>query len=200
MRKPSLIPGGALAFLLFLAPAAGHSQSGAVAPAAAQSSRQSAATGAAPTASASSPSAAQTQAAPIANAKPAEVWTNEDVGKLSGDGVSVVGKPASRNASSTSAKPKGYSMEKDPNWYRKQLQPLQAEIEQLNAQIEKTKAFLSGDHVNDTSGTVRAYYSAAGNPKDQLQKLEARRDKDVATVNDLLDRARHNDIPPGALR
>jgi hypothetical protein len=33
-----------------------------------------------------------------------------------------------------------------------------------------------------------------------LKKLEARRDKDVATVNDLLDRARHNDIPPGALR
>ena len=199
MRKPWLFFGGALAFLLFLAPVTGHAQSGAATPAAAQSSQQPAAASPAPAPAMSSTSVAQSQAAPIANAKPAKVWTNEDMGKLNG-GVSVVGKPPSPNASSTSAKPRGYSMEKDPNWYRKQLQPLQAEIDQLNEQIEKTKAFLSGDHVNDTSGTVRAYYSAAGNPKDQLQKLEARRDKDVATVNDLLDRARHNDIPPGALR
>jgi hypothetical protein len=190
MRKPSLFFGGALAFLLFLAPVTGHAQSGTAAPAAASP---------APAPAVSSTSVAQSQAAPIANAKPAKVWTNEDMGKLSG-GVSVVGKPPSPNASSTSAKPRGYSMEKDPNWYRKQLQPLQAEIDQLNAQIEKTKAFLSGDHVNDTSGTIRAYYGVPGNPQDQLKKLEARRDKDVATVNDLLDRARHNDIPPGALR
>jgi hypothetical protein len=199
MRKPSLISGGALAFLLFLAPVTGHSQSSADAPPAAQSSQQPAAS-AAPTAAASSTSAAQSPTAPVPSTKPAKVWTNEDMGKLSGDGVSVVGKPASPNTGSTSAKPRGYSMEKDPNWYRKQLQPLQAEIEQLNAQIEKTKAFLSGEHVNDTSGTVLAYYTAAGNPKDQLQKLETRRDKDVAKVNDLLDRAWQNDIPPGALR
>ena len=198
MRRPSLFFGGALAFLLFLAPVTGRSQSGAAAPASAQSSQQPATASPAP--AASSTPAAQSQAAATPKAKPTKVWTNEDVGKLSGDGVSVVGKPASPNTSSTSAKPRGYSMEKDPNWYRQQLQPLQAEIEQLNAQIEKTKAFLSGDHINDTSGTVRAYYGVPGNPQDQLKKLEARRDKDVATVNDLLDRARHNDIPPGALR
>lgn len=198
MRRPS-IPGGVLAFLLFLAPLTGHSQSGAAAPASAQSSQQPAAS-AAPAAAASSTSAAQTKAAATPKAKPAKVWTNEDMSKLTGDGVSVVGKPPSSNASSTSAKPRGYSMEKDPNWYRKQLQPLRAEIDQLNAQIEKTKAFLSGDHVNDTSGTIRAYYGVPGNPQDQLKKLEARRNKDVAKVNDLLDRARQNDIPPGALR
>jgi len=198
VRKPWLFFGGALAFIPFLAPVTGQSQSGAAAPAAAQSSQQPAAASAAPPVS--STPAAQPQPAPIANAKPSKVWTNEDLGKLSGDGVSVVGKPASPNTSSTSAKPRGYSMEKDPNWYRKQLQPLQAEIDQLNTQIEKTKAFLSGDHVNDTSGTVLAYYGFPGNPQDQLKKLEARRDKDVAKVDDLLDRARHNDIPPGALR
>jgi hypothetical protein len=200
VRKPWLFFGGALAFLLFLAPVTGHSQSGAAAPAAGQSSQQPTAANAAPAPAVSSTPAAQSQPTPIANAKPAKVWTNEDVGKLSGDGISVVGKPASPNTSSTSAKPRGYSMEKDPNWYRKQLQPLQAEIDQLNAQIEKTKAFLSGDHVNDTSGTIRAYYGLPGNPQDQLKKLESRRDKDVATVNDLLDRARRNDVPPGALR
>ena len=204
MRKPSLFPGGALALVLALAPVAGHSQSGADPAASAQQSSQqsSAQPAAASTAPAPvpAPASAQSQAAPIPNAKPAKVWTNEEVGALH-DGLSVVGKNGPQNASSTSAKPKGYSMEKDPNWYRKQLQPLQAEIDQLDVQIEKTKAFLSGEHVNDTSsGTVRAYYSAAGNPQEQLQKLEARRDKDVTKVNDLLDRARHNDIPPGALR
>lgn len=199
MRKPSLFPGGALAFLLFLAPVTGHSQSGAAAPAPAESSRQPAAS-VAPAGAASSTSAAGSRAAATPKARPAKVWTNEDMGKLSGDGISVVGKSPTPNASATSARPRGYSMEKDPNWYRKQLQPLQAEIEQLNAQIEKTKAFLGGDHVKDTSGTVQAYYTAAGNPKDQLQKLETRRDKDVAKVNDLLDRARQNDLPPGALR
>ena len=200
MRKPSLFLDGALAFLLFLAPVMGRSQSSAAAAAAGQSSQQPTAANVAPAPAAYSTPAAQSQAAPIVNAKPAKVWTNEDVGKLSGDGISVVGKPASPNTSSTSAKPRGYSMEKDPNWYRKQLQPLQAEIDQLNTQIEKTKAFLSGDNVNDTSGTVLAYYGFPGNPQDQLKKLQARRDKDVAKVDDLLDRARHNDIPPGALR
>lgn len=91
-------------------------------------------------------------------------------------------------------------MEKDPNWYRKQLQPLQAEINKLDAQIEKTKAFLSGERVNDAPASYGAYYGTAGNPQEQLQKLEDQRAKDVAKVNDLLDRARHNEIPPGDLR
>jgi hypothetical protein len=190
MRKPSLFHGGALAFLLFLAPVTSHSQ--AAAPASEPPSQPPAATGAAP-------ATAHTQAALVPNAKPAKVWTNDEIGALH-DGVSVVGKNASQSTSATSAKPKGYSMEKDPEWYRKQLQPLQAEIDQLNALIEKTKAFLNGDRVNDTSGTVLAYYSVPGNPQDQLQRLEARRDKDVAKVNELLDRARHKDNPPGALR
>jgi hypothetical protein len=151
---------------------------------------------------ASSPSASpQSQAAPIPKAKPAKVWTNDEVNVLkNGPGVSVVGKSAPQNASATSTKVKGYSQEKDPNWYRQQLQPLQAEIDGLNAQIEKTKAFLNGDKVNDQPASTHAYYGVAGNPQDQLEKLEAKRDKDVEKVNDLLDRARHNDIPPGALR
>ena len=139
--------------------------------------------------------------APPANVKPTKVWTNDEVDSLRRESsVSIVGKSGQQAVRPSSAKPKGYSMEKDPNWYRRQLQPLQAEIDQLDAQIEKTKAFLSGERVNDAPASQGAYYGLAGNPQEQLRKLEGRRDKDVAKVNDLLDRARHNDIPPGDLR
>jgi hypothetical protein len=111
--------------------------------------------------------------------------------------VSVVGNRTPQNASATS---KGYSLEKDPGWYRRQLAPLRAEIEKLDGQIEQTKAFLSGEKVSDPPAPFRAYFSAAGNPQDQLKRMEARRQADAAKVDDLLDLARHNSIEPGALR
>jgi len=141
---------------------------------------------------------AQAQAAPIANAKPAKVWTNDEIDTLPNNhSVSVVGNRTPQSASSTS---KGYSLEKDPAWYRRQLAPLRAEIEKLDGQIEQTKAFLSGEKVNEQPASVRAYFTVPGNPQGQLKQMEARRQADAAKVDDLLDQARHNGIEPGALR
>jgi hypothetical protein len=138
------------------------------------------------------------QAAPIANAKPAKVWTNDEIDTLHNkEGVSVVGNRAPQNLSATQ---KGYSLEKDPAWYRRQLAPLRAEIEKLDGQIEQTKAFLSGEKVNDQPPSYRAYFSVPGNPQGQLKQMEGKRQADEAKVDDLLDRARHNGIDPGALR
>jgi hypothetical protein len=193
MRVTAFFHFGALVFLFATAPGPSYGQSTAPAPTATQ---QPAAASATPP-----PADPQGQAAPLPNAKPSKVWTNDEIGALRGDrGVSVVGDHTPQKVSAASAKTKGYSQEKDPAWYRNQLQPLQAEIEKLDAQIEKTKAFLNGEKVNDQLSSTHAYYGVAGNPQDQLEKLEAKRDKDVAKLNDLLDRARHNDIPPGALR
>jgi hypothetical protein len=140
----------------------------------------------------------QAQAAPLDNAKPAKVWTNDEVDTLRNNpGVSVVGNRTPQNAS---AKSKGYSMEKDPAWYRRQLAPLRAEIEKLDGQIEKTKAFLDGENVSDQPASYHAYYSAPGNPQSQLKQMEAKRQADQSKIDDLLDRARHNGIEPGALR
>lgn len=148
-------------------------------------------------ATASAP-AGQGQSATQPKAKPAKVWDNDQINMLSNDhSVSVVGAKATASAGATS---KALPPEKDPAWYRKQLQPLQAEIAKLDAQIEKTKAFLSGEKVNDQPADKHAYYSVPGDPQEQLKQLEAKRAKDVERVNDLLDRARHNDIPPGELR
>jgi hypothetical protein len=147
-----------------------------------------------PTPATQQPATANT---PPANAKPAKVWTNDELGTLrNSPGVSVVGNQAPQKASAPS---RGYSLEKDPSWYRKQLQPLRADIDRLNAQIEKTKAFLSGEKVNEPT-PIRAYVSVPGNPQDQLKQLEDRRDADQAKIDDILDRARHNGVEPGALR
>lgn len=138
----------------------------------------------------------QPQAAPIPKAKPSKVWTNDEIDTLGySHSVSAAGNRTPQNASAKSKA--GYSQEKDPAWYRRQLVPLQAEIEKLNGQIAKLQAFLSGENVSDPPTTHRQMVPT---PRDQLKQLEAKRAKDVEKVNDLLDRARHNDIAPGELR
>jgi hypothetical protein len=143
----------------------------------------------------SAPPPPQAQAAPLANAKPAKVWTNDEIGTLRNkQGVSVVGNSKPQNVRATS---KAYSLEKDPAWYRKQLEPLRAEIDKLDPEIAKLKAFLSGENVSDPATMHRKLVPT---PQDQLKQMEAKRETDEAKIEDLLDRARHNGIEPGALR
>jgi anaerobic selenocysteine-containing dehydrogenase len=151
-----------------------------------------------PAATSAPPKPPPAQAASPANAKPAKVWTNDEIDNLPNNhGVSVVGNRAPQNVSANS---KGYSLEKDPAWYLRQLAPLRAEIEKLDGRIEQTKAFLSGEKVSEQPASVRAYFTVPGNPQGQLKQMEARRQADAAKVDDLLDLARHNGIEPGALR
>ena len=143
----------------------------------------------------SSPSEAR--AAPIPNATPAKVWTNDDMGTLrQRNGISVVGKNPQKVSATSKTPSKPLPLEKDPAWYRKQLVPLQADIDKLDPQIAQLKAFLSGETVNDQLNAHRQ----GATPKDKLKQLEAKRQADEDKIDDLLDRARHNDIEPGALR
>ncbi len=186
MRFQTLFLFAALVSSLSVAPTSGYGQS--QSPAATQQ----------PSATSAPPPAPQSQAAPLANSKPDKVWTNDEIDTLrNNQGVSVVGNRTPQNAS---AKSKGYSMEKDPAWYRKQLAPLRAEIEKLDGQIEQTKAFLSGEKVNEQPASYHAYFGVPGNPQSQLKQMEAKRQADEAKIDGLLDRARHNGIEPGALR
>jgi len=148
-----------------------------------------------PASTSAPPPPPQTQAAPLANAKPAKVWTNDEIDTLRNNrGVSVVGNGKSQNASTAS---KSYSLEKDPAWYRRQLAPLRAEIEKLDPQIARLQAFLSGENV---SGPATMHRKIVPTPQDQLKQMEDKRQADAAKIEDLLDRARHNGIEPGALR
>ena len=181
MRFQTLFLFAALVSSLAVVPGSGYGQS--QSPAATQ---QPSATSAPPP---------QPQAAPLDNAKPAKVWTNDEVDTLRNNpGVSVVGNRTPQNAS---AKSKGYSMEKDPAWYRRQLEPLRAEIDKLDAQIPKMQAFLNGENVGEQASL---HPKMVPSPQEQLKQMEDKRAKDVEKVNDLLDRARHNDIAPGELR
>jgi hypothetical protein len=148
-----------------------------------------------PAAESAPPPTPQAKAAPIVNAKPAKVWTNDEINTLrSKQGVSVVGNHTPQKVSATS---KGNSQEKDPAWYRGQLAPLRAEIDKLDPEIAKLKAFLSGENVSDPPTMHRKLVPT---PQDQLKQKEAKRQADEAKIEDLLDRARHNGIEPGALR
>jgi hypothetical protein len=148
-----------------------------------------------PAAESAPPPPPETQAAPIANAKPVKVWTNDEIGILRNkQGVSVVGNSKPQTVSVTS---KGYSQEKDPAWYRSQLAPVRAEIDKLDPEIAKLKAFVSGENVSDLPTMHRKLVPT---PQDQLKQKEAQRQADEAKIEDLLDRARHNGIEPGALR
>ncbi len=184
MRFRTIFLLAGLVSLLAVAPGSGYAQS--QSPAASQ---QHAAT------SAPQPPP-QGQAAPIANAKPAKVWTNDEIDTLRNNhNVSVVG--GNRTPQKVSLTSKAYSQEKDPAWYRKQLAPLRAEIDKLDPQIAKLKAFLSGENVSDPPTMHRQLVPT---PQDQLKQLEAKRQADAAKVDELLDRARHNGIEPGAVQ
>jgi hypothetical protein len=144
------------------------------------------------------PPTPQPQAAP-ASSNPRKVWTNDDVDGLRGNNtVSVVGKAPAAGANKTNAQSQPASYEKDPAWYRKQLAPLQAEVEKLDGQIEKLRQFLKGGSVSSESQPF--YFRPPGNPQDQLNQLEKKRQTEAAKIDDLLERARHNGVEPGALR
>jgi cell division protein FtsB len=183
MRFQRLIPFAVLVSLLAMVPGSIYGQT--EAPAATQQTA----------AESAPPPPPQAKTAPLANAKPAKVWTNDEIGTLRDkQGVSVVGNSKPQNVSATS---KAYSQEKDAAWYRSQLASLRAEIDKLDPEIAKLKAFLSGENVSDPSTMQRKLVPT---PQDQLKQKEAKRQADEAQIEDLLDRARHNGIEPGALR
>ena len=183
MRFQTLFRYAVLLSLFAFVPGSGYSQS------------QSSAATPQPSATSAPPPPPKTQAAPKAKPKPAKVWTNDEIDTLRYDhSVSVVGSHTPQNVSANS---KSYSQEKDPAWYRKQLEPLRAEIDKLDAKIAKMQAFLKGENVGEQASL---HPKMVPSPQEQMKQMEDKRAKDVEKVNDLLDRARHNDIAPGELR
>jgi len=183
MKPRTILAFGVVVSLLAIAPKANHGQS--------QSPQAAQQPSAASTVASASP---QGEATP--QAKPAKVWTNDEIDVLRNDhSVSTVGTGVSPKSASVAARPK--TPGKDPAWYRRQLRPLQADIDKLDGQIAKMKAFLSGEYVGDPP-TIR--HQMVPSPQEQLKQMEAKRQADAAKIDDLLDQARHDGIEPGALR
>jgi hypothetical protein len=171
------------------------------------------------------PAAAGTSASDAAaKPKPKKVWTNDDMGEVTGT-ISVVGTPtAQRTAKTQRASPissfqqqettkpaekkpadaakKGDSSV-DPKTLakvREQLQKLQAGIDQLDRQIEQLKGASRGDSKNlGVLTSDPSSYSMEPVP-DQIKALEAKKGKLQAAMDQLLDAARESGIEPGQLR
>ncbi len=141
--------------------------------------------------------------APAKSANPKKVWTEDDLNSLKSR-VSVVGGPS--KSPKTSQKPPQDNQaaaslppEKDPAWYRQQLSPLRAQIEEMDAQVRKLKEVQGG---KETSDAGRRYhgFDLPMNTRDRTEVLEKRKRELQAKVDALEDQARRNGLNPGDLR
>lgn len=155
--------------------------------------------------------------------KPKKVWTNEDMGSVTGT-ISVVGTPTpqrtakAQGASSISsfvpavpsagnskqaATAKSTDGSVDPKilaQLKQQVQKLQASIDQLDRQIEQLKGASRGDSKNlGILTSDPSSYSMEPVPE-QIKTLEAKKSSLQAAMDQLLDAARASGIEPGQLR
>jgi hypothetical protein len=147
---------------------------------------------------------AQSQLAqPPAEKKSKHVWTNEDLERLRDrPGVSVVGMPASvepaKKGPTTAVAP--YDQEKDPSWYRRQLSPLRARLNEIDAQIRELQKYRSITAYMVGGVVIPNLAGVPLNPEDQIKQLEVQRREIASRIGALEDLARHNDIAPGEIR
>ena len=171
------------------------------------------------------PAAAGTSASDAAaKPKPKKVWTNDDMGEVTGT-ISVVGtptaqrtaktqgassissfqqqettKPAENKSADAAKKSDGSVDPKTLAKVREQLQKLQAGIDQLDKQIDQLKGASRGDSKNlGVLTSDPSSYSMEPVP-DQIKALEAKKGKLQAAMDQLLDAARESGIEPGQLR
>ena len=149
-----------------------------------------------------------------AKSKPKKVWTNEDMGDVTGT-ISVVGSAQQKPTTSPSkissfqpaapTAPSGKSGDGEVDaktlaQVKQQVQKLQAGLDQLDKQIDQLKGLSRGDSKNTGGLNPDTWsYSTASIP-DQIKSLEAKRSAMQASMDNLLDAARANLIEPGQLR
>ena len=156
----------------------------------------------------SSPSQASTQKAseqesttadesPVERKKTKKVWTNDNLGEVSGSAISQVGNakdssPANRSA----AKPASPQVVAA---FRKQLATLQAQLSDLEKQIADLKSFSKGESSGANGLELHKRYSTEP-VEDQMRKLEEKRRLLAAKMDATFDAARKQGIESGQLR
>jgi hypothetical protein len=148
----------------------------------------------------SQPAGSTAQSSDPPSLRQTKIWTNDNIKDVrSYDSLAMVGGSTGAKRINASAKSsvKTASNQTEIQTYRKQLTTLRADIEKLDAQIKTTKAFISGE---DVGGSVSTRLNQTGNPRDQLNQFELKKQADLAKVENILDSARRQGIEPGALR
>ncbi len=136
-----------------------------------------------------------TQSQPQSQAPQKKVWTNENLGGSHSqpDDSSAAPQPGSNAGSAVAARPKS---KKDAKWYHDQIARLQAQIPPLDKTIAELQAAIEGKTLNEP---LHYGGNRIGDWKEQLEKLQTKRQDALDKIAALEDEARHNGIQPNAL-
>ena len=134
--------------------------------------------------------------------KPKKVWTNDEIGKVSG-GVSVVG---DANASGNDAKKKpdnskvsDEARQRQIDSYRKQLNQIQAQMAEIDHRISQLKNF-KGENTSPSGGiNMNQGYNMVP-IDDQVKQLEGKKKELQSKMDDVETDARKNGIDADDLR
>lgn len=129
-----------------------------------------------------------------------KVWTNDDLEALRGK--APISSPGETNPASKKPAPRENPKPDDQaekaQRYRKQLQPLYAELPKIDAELDKMHSFQDGSY--RTTGGFSRSSGMPLNPADQITQLEKRKQQVLAQISQIEDQARHDGVLPGDLR
>jgi archaellum component FlaC len=125
---------------------------------------------------------------------PKKVWTNENLSETKGT-VSVFGDKRNQNYHMGSGQPAGAIAAQ----IKKDLEKLQAQLDDVNKKLKTYKEFEEGEPVSKGERDLSKCYSRV--PVDQqMVRLVDKRKKLQGQIGDLIDEARKEGIEPGQLR
>ena len=142
------------------------------------------------------------------------VWTNDDMDQLRERGLISTFSPGPSAAAQTQAAQPAQPLEAslpgaprpvralDPGWYAEQAVRLQAELDSRRSTLQQYVLAIqqakSGERM--TSGLALGVDAIGITPEAGIDVLQTRVSEIENQLDDLADLARHNGIPPGALR
>lgn len=132
--------------------------------------------------------------APAAQTPEKKVWTNEDVGDLRTNSTISTFQPTAAKPAKPGPKPPTASAD-DIRRYHDQIAKLEAQVPPLDDQIAKLHAALNGETVDET----RHMGVSIDDWRDQMARLQKKRDDILAKISTLQDQARHKGVPPNAI-
>jgi hypothetical protein len=124
-----------------------------------------------------------------------KVWTNDNLGgsHSQADDSTPGAQQGSNAGSAGAAKPKS---KKDAKWYHDQIAKLQAQVPPLDKTIAELQAALEGKTLSEP---LHYGGNRIGDWKEQLEKLQAKRQDTLDKITALDDEARHNGVATNAL-
>lgn len=129
--------------------------------------------------------------------KTKKVWTNDNLGDVSGSPISQVGDERnSAPGNSAAAKPASSQVVAA---YRKQLTTLQAQMAGIDKRIADLKSFSKGETPGANGLQMHKAYSTEP-IDDQVRKLEEKKKSLAAQIDAVFNGARKRGIEPGQLR